>query len=262
MMRALTRFLQTCKESRVLPRCREVLAELALAVPELAGVRAIKSGHRGHDSSFYLDKAGKRLAVMRLNNPHIRRPGPAADMPYVLAATAHRIAHELAAYTLGASHQLTPQPLFHTHDALVCRYVPFKPLHALGYRKAWDTFLRANRAIAALHAAGLTHMDISPNNILAGPSGDRFIFIDFEYTPVAGLSIASQRAYDYLRLAESSWKFMPESIRGDYPPWLNDVVAKLGEEAPRVQLERLAPALTRILAAPGLGEAIRRSFMG
>lgn len=256
MIRPLKRLWQLRKESRIAPRLQEVLIELMNAVPELEGVRAVRSGHRGHDSNYYLVKGGKKLAMLRLNNPHIARPAPIVKMPFMLTTPEQRITRELTAYELGAENQLTPKPLFHTKDALVCRYVPFMPLGEIGH--TWDLFIRANRAIAALHALGLTHMDISPNNILVDKACDHFVFIDFEYVPVPGLSLPSQYAYDYLRLAESSWKFMPENIRGDFAPWLADITARL--DTKQVDLKKLSPALTRILADSQLGPAIKKSF--
>ncbi len=260
MIRKFKRFLQMRHASRIEPRLREVLHELSAARPELLGVYPVKSGHRGHDSTYYLEKQGKRLAVLRLNNPYIYRPSPKVKLPFVLGTPSQRIAHELAAYTLGMTINLTPEPLWHTKDALVCRYVDRTPLAELNHPRFWDLLRRVNRAATAMHALGLTHMDMSFNNVLVEEPRQYFTFIDFEYIPAPGLNIATQRAYDYLRLLESQWKFVPVGIRGDYAPWLSEIVEHLGADIKEVHLDLLAPALGRILAAPGLGPAIRKAF--
>lgn len=257
MMRKLKRWLQTRREAEIAPRLKGVLQMLGESIPELHGAVPVKTGHRGHDSTFYLDVGGKRLAVLRLNNPYITRPSPTPDMPFVLLPPAERVAREFAMYAMGCKLKLTPEPVWHTHDALVCRYVPMAPLPAV---PNWRVLRGVNLAISALHSMGASHMDVSPNNVLADDAQEYFVFVDFEYAPAADVNVITQRAYDYLRLLESCWKFMPESMRGEYALWLTDVADRFGHDAKQVQLSRLAPALKRILAEPGLGDAIRRVF--
>jgi hypothetical protein len=260
MNRWARRWWQLRKESRITPRLQEVLAEIASDLPELAGAKAMRSGHRGHDVTYLLSVGGQPKAVLRLNNSHTSRPLPLPDMPFRLDPPGVRILRERAAYLLGSQHGLTPVPIWHTADALLCRYEPCAPLMETleaDTGRAWILMEQASGAVDRLHRLGLTHMDMSFSNLLT--DGTRLLVVDFEYTPIAGLTVASQRAYDHLRLLESIWKRIPEQ-RGGFAPWLDEVGQYLGTHRSEVQLNLLAPALSRLLGDPPLKTALEGLF--
>ena len=257
MKHMIRRYWALRHERQIKPVLREMLHTFTKDKPEFAGVRAIRSGHRGHDSTLCLKKRGVPVAMVRLTRPYVVRPGPAPGMPFTLAEPKERITRERDIYRIGCTHGITPEPIWCAENALVCRYVNAKPPPKT---IDWQTLAHVNQALSKLHALGISHMDMSPGNVLLDSASQRVVFVDFEYKPAEGLSVANQRAYDYLRLLESSWKFMPSSIRGDYVPWLEQVMQLLDKQVTQVELSKLAPALTRILAAPGLGDALKALF--
>jgi hypothetical protein len=222
---------------------------------------------RGHDSNYLIckkDEKDKVLGVLRLVNPWRQRSGPGVDMPFFLAVPAERLAHEWDCLSRGAPLGLTPRPLWRCEGvANFCAYLPYKTLkthmeQSREEKAAWKLAARATPRISALHRAGLTHMDISMENILADDSLAELVFIDFEYLPVPGLPPAAQRLYDHLRLIESTWKFIPPQERDDFAEWL-DAFAKAvaeDEEMAQADMTPLLPALSRMMAAPKLKAAI------
>src|SRR6478736_4454111 len=99
MKRQFERWLQLRKEARITPRLHEVLAEIIRDLPELKGAKPKRSGHRGHDTTYFLLLGHRPKAVLRLNNPHTNRPYPLPEMPFRLASPPERIRHEMTAYT-------------------------------------------------------------------------------------------------------------------------------------------------------------------
>jgi hypothetical protein len=243
---------------RIRKRRNEVAEALRLHfnLPSLPLLAA--RGSRGNDSTYLVSHSKTILGMLRLVNPHSSRGGPSTPMPYQLELGAARIDREWKAYLKGYAAGLTPKPLWRTDDALLCEYLPCRPLQE--DFSGWETICGAARALQALHQTGLTHMDASCANILNDKAGGRLVFIDFEYTPTPETSPAAQRVYDHLALLESSWKFIPEEKHGDYAAWLDYFKSCLDDDMRRVNLAPLKPALTRVLNAPVLGAKIRQSF--
>jgi len=57
---------------------------------------------------------------------------------------------------------------------------------------------------------------------------DEFNIIDFEFSPENNISIEQQKSYDYLRLIESSLKFIPEGMNIKYDDWLSFMKQETG----------------------------------
>lgn len=201
------------------------------------------------------------MGVLRLINPHKKRKPPAANMPFVLPEPAVRVAREAKIYRQGGDKALTPQVLWQAEDALLCAYLPLRPLHEKFLaepEKAWHILAQAAICLAELHKAGITHMDASLANILSDAEMSQVAFVDFEYAPAAGVTPAAQRLYDHLRLVESLWKFIPPAQRQEHTPWFNVFALALDDEMKAVALDCLAPALGRVLADEGFSSRLTK----
>lgn len=215
------------------------------------------SGGRGRDVVCLVERDGRPVGVLRVTDPAEPPSAPAsAGLPFVSLAASEKIGREWLAYGRGAPLGLTPQPLWRDGRAMLCAYVDARPLQReaeLGRRSPLALAADAVPHIARLHAAGITHMDMSLANILGDPARQRCVFVDFEYGPAAGLSFEQQALYDYLRLLESAWKFLtPEERKDASATWGAAVLRSAPREVRAAELSPLRPALGRILAAPEL----------
>lgn len=263
-LRKIRRWLRKrASEQQIRPRRAEVLAEIAkdLNLPTLPKFKV--AGEGGHDGIYYLSHDNKPLGVLRLVNPYKKRIPPSDEMPFALEDSDKRIARERDAYTLASPLKLTPKPLWYREDALMCEWLPYKPLHKTllaNPHQAWPMLMRAADAVGELHKTGLTHMDVSLANIIADADMQHLVFVDFEYSPAPTLNVAEQKLYDHLRLVESTWKFIPADERGNWQGWFNTFEKHVDADMRKVNIQKLAPALGRLLKADGLGEALRSLF--
>lgn len=263
-MRALKRWWRRCYgEFRIRGRLREVLKQIRhdLGLPRTP--RAIASGSRGHDSVYRLYVDATPVGVMRLLNPWKQRKTGPNSLPFQQIKNAERIRHEAKAYEAGHCAGLTPALLWHGTDALVSAYLPCHPVHddlLAVPEKAWEMVTRATLDIARLHTAGLTHMDMSLANILIDKASDRLFFIDFEYGPAADVDLPTQKLYDYLRLVESSWKFIPPDLRNDFEGWFTVFEQCRSADIATGDLTRLLPALPNISNHAGFYDRLRHSL--
>jgi hypothetical protein len=234
---------------------RQLQEFLGLARPPIMA----SSGARGHDSNYLVADPKSIHGVLRLVNPHHKRPNPAPDMPFIFEKADARLEREWSAYARGAAAGLTPLPLWRAQDAIFCEYIPFRTLQGQlmeSPERAWEILCRAAQAVQGLHAAGITHMDVCLANMLADPQLERIVFVDFEYSPAPHIDLSAQRVYDHLRLIDSTWKFIPEARRGDWDGWLKIFASAAAADISQANLTALAPALGRVLNAPVLGKKI------
>lgn len=218
-MRKIKRFIKAYSAERNLkPRIKELTIQLQNDLNLKTKPELKLAGYRGHDSNYLVKDASETIGVMRVLNPYKNRNTPSNDMPFQLVPSENRLSHEFDIYKRGHVFNLTPKPLWQTQDAHMCSYLKGLSLFDV-MKKDWSQFWRLaqtmTQAIAKLHEAGITHMDMSVYNILV--TGDIFDssaykFIDFEYKPAHNLSIDQQKTYDHLRVIESVWKFVPEEI--------------------------------------------------
>ena len=229
----------------------------------LTDIRLRRRGLHGRDNIYLVSSGDNIHGVLRLNNPHKKRPPLPDHMPYrVLGDGRMRIAREWESYSTAAMRNLSPRPLWRAEDAILCEYLPCGTLKAEFEEnpdQAWTILLRAARALKQLHDTGLVHMDACLQNMLTD-AGGKIFFIDFEYVPAPGLPPAAQRVYDHLRLVETTWKFIPDGKKGDFGGWLAFLSSSLDGDMRRTGLTRLAPALPRILADPALSSQIASLF--
>lgn len=215
------------------------------------------TGGRGRDVVCLVLHEGLPVGVLRLTHPGTPPSTPAsAGQPFVSLGAAEKIEREWRAYAAGDPLGLTPKPLWRSAHAMLCAYVRAHPLQQDVQTKGASPLLLATDAladIARLHAAGLTHMDMSLSNILRDTDTQDLLFVDFEYGPAAGLTFEQQCLYDDLRLLESIWKFLPQPDREAAASLWGDELLQLAPPAVRrADLAPLRPALGRILAAPEL----------
>ncbi|HRI76833.1 MAG TPA: hypothetical protein PLX33_07590 [Alphaproteobacteria bacterium] len=253
-MRKIKRFFaRHIGEFRIAPRRAEVAAALQTHFSLPAQPQLLLSGSRGHDSIYRVAHAGKTLGMLRLVNPYRKRKKPAANMPFVSVGTDRRAAREYEACQAGAAAGLTPNPVWHATDALCCDYMPLSPLHARLEKNgaaAWDLIVPVTQALRRLHALGVVHADVSLANTLGDDTLAQIVFVDFEYEPAPYIGAGAARLYDYLRLVESSWKFLPQDKRSLPQNWLallSDIAREEG--IVRADVAPLLPALSQLCAA-------------
>ncbi len=221
-----------------------------------------RSGGDGTDNIYFVSHAGKTLGVLRLVSPDKKQKMPPSDRPHTVMNAEKKINYEWAMYTKGAAHDLTPKPLWRTHDAILCGHLPCKKLQDTLIKKpdeAWYILCRAARAVSRLHNAGIIHMDVCLQNMLGDAQGNIY-FIDFEYMPAAHIPPPAQRVYDHLRLIEAAWKFIPVDKKSGFGVWLDYFSGCLDDEMRRVNLSLLECDLSRMLKSKELGTRIRQLF--
>jgi hypothetical protein len=258
-LRKIKRWLRAQKAERLIGDRREaVRAQVAKVLGR--EVRFKERGNLGHDSNYDVIAGGKPVAVLRLVNPHKQRPTPPPGMPFQVEEGPNRIAHEWQVLLRGAEAGITPRPLWHAPDALLCDYLPFHTLTSATQKhpnRVWDYLMQASQALHRLHeGVGIAHMDASLSNVIAGDDG-RLALVDFEYTPIPSLSFAEQQVYDHLRLLQSSGKFIVPGQKSGHEPWFKQLEGYLDTAAINAPLTRIAPGLTHVLADGVYGPAIR-----
>ncbi len=215
------------------------------------------AGGRGRDVVCQILRAGRPVGYLRMDDPACAPSAPvAAGLPFVSLPFAEKLAREWRAYTRGAPSGLTPPPLWRGARGMISGYCDAQPLVQEAERdgKSHLTLaVEALPAIARLHAAGLTHMDMSLSNILRDRTSGALLFVDFEYGAAPGLSVEQQSLYDYLRLLESIWKFLSADERAAaYDVWGAAYKSHAPAAVRAADLTPLRPALGRVLAAPEL----------
>jgi len=257
MMRALKRWWRRRRAWRAaLPRLE---ADCRAAAERLFGgpVTWRAAGGRGRDVVCQILRAGRPAGYLRMVDPACAPSAPAAaGLPFVSLPPAEKLAREWQAYACGAPSGLTPPPLWRDEHGMISGYRDARPLEqeaARGGRSRLALAAEALPAIARLHAAGVTHMDMSLANILRDRASGALLFVDFEYGAAPGLSAEQQALYDYLRLLESIWKFLPAGERAAACGVWGEACKRHAPAAVRAaELTPLRPALGRVLAAPEL----------
>ncbi|MDE1151865.1 MAG: hypothetical protein PW788_04940 [Micavibrio sp.] len=260
-MRKLKRWWQMMVAERRIAARRAVVLRALRHDLSYGPLQLQKIGNRGHDSNYIVSVEGRKTGVLRLVNPHRHRPLPQASSPAVLPPTPERLSREWQYLVKGAGAKLTPTPLWRTDDAIFCVYLPYGcMLQKLqnAPQDGWQIAASVCRRIADLHAAGITHMDMSMSNVIGNDNNDHIVFIDFEYGPAAGLPLPAQRLYDHLRLIESIWKFLPAGKAAGAQPWFAAFTAVVDDEMRAVDLAVLAPTLSRIFADEGFKQGLDR----
>lgn len=262
-MRSISRFLlRLGAKMRHRPRYRAIRSEME----EVLGHKILlkRAGARGRDDIFLIISQTNVLGVLRLINPYIRSQPLLPEMPFQITDHQSRLEREWNCYRIGSQYGLTPSPLWRCQDALLCSYIDGARLHDHLLADAtvfWHLMIDGTRTLHNLHKVGMTHMDASlANMIKTQKSRTQAIVIDFEYVPHHQLSFAQQCAYDYLRLLESSYKFLPKNQVGQYKDWIACLDDCIDHETRATSLAPLAPAIARILNDKTLRTALTQIF--
>ena len=246
---------------RLAPRIESLCSELSAEWSRPVTLEI--SGARGRDSIFIARDGAVALAVLRVINPYLKRKPIPEGMPYTVGDGPARLDREWHCYEQCAALGVGPQPLWRTHDAIACKYIEGERLAArLDARvgEFWSLNTQVSKLLGTLHAHGLTHMDASLANTIAGPQG--LCLIDFEYHAAAHITAHQARCYDHLRLVESAMKFVPEAIVTDCTKWLETVQSVETAAVLQAPLEHLAVALPRVFGHQHLLAELSRCFTG
>ncbi|RKZ49217.1 MAG: hypothetical protein DRQ48_01300 [Gammaproteobacteria bacterium] len=261
-MRALKRWVRyQYAEHKITQRRNSIRDQLVEVLGEKISFHL--SGNRGQDSIYIIHCDNVPKAVLRLVNPYRKAKETDTAMPYMPLAANERLSREWDAYQRGAEKGLTPRVLWRCDDAILCEYLPYDNLHNKLLKHPddfWKFIILASQRLGELHDVGITHMDASLANILTNNSLNHLLFVDFEYGPNKGLDIWQQRAYDYLRLLESSIKFMPLNKNTENKAWLELLLKLTDHETKQADLIPLLPALTRLRANSCLWLAVQQIF--
>ncbi len=248
-MRKLRRLIRRLvAEWRIRKRRQDV--RLLIEAELKMSVSLVRSGSRGSDSIYRVnDTSQKCVAVLRLINPHRKQKTVPVEMPYRLIDGENRIERELSSYTLGAPMGLTPEPLWSTNDALLCRYNNGEPiLNALlqNILSPIEVLDNGWNALRQLHKLGISHMDASVQNLLFASESRQFCLVDFEFGPAEDLCFEDQCTYDFLRYLESMLKFVDNSAFQKMAEYIStsDVFSKSSMTVDCI--DRLEPALERL----------------
>ncbi len=248
-MRSVKRYLRRqLAELRLAPRRRALTQDVSRALGST--VRLVRTGARGHDSVYYAVSRSARLGVLRVVNPYLRRGNPGSGMPFVSLEPRLRLEHEWNAYTKLSPKGLSPRPLWQGRDAILCAYLSaprFSQLLEKDPGRVWDLAAAAAKSLHAMHQAGVVHMDTCFANVL-GDGQPQASWIDFEYGPSPGISFDTACAYDYLRLVESSLKFLTPPQRTAPEQWLGALAPFVEDGVRAADLAPLRPAVGRLLA--------------
>ena len=261
-MRAIKRWLRYQYAEHRISERRNIIRNQLVEV--LGGkIRFQLGGNRGQDSIYIIHCDDVPKAMLRLVNPYRKDKETDVDMPYIPLPAVERLSREWQAYQTGMDKGLTPHPLWRCDDAILCEYLPYGSLHdelLLHPDAFWRLILLASQRLNDLHSSGVTHMDASLANILTDNSFGHLVFVDFEFGPNKGLYIWQQRAYDYLRLLESSIKFMPASESIGHEAWLELLLTLIDQETKQADIQPLLPALTRLKKNSCLWLAVQQIF--
>ena len=234
-------------------------------------VRLKLTGGGGRDSIYHAMVDRRQVGVVRLVNPFKWRPptkkwpaGP-SNLWWALAAD-RRLNREWDVYGRLSPTKLTPAPVWRTHDAIMCTYFDGQSVSkrlAAERHRFWDLMKLVLLSLRRLHDHGATHMDAKVENILTDAEAWQFVFIDFDCTPPKWVEPPQQRAYDYLKLIDSSLRLVPPRDRENRRRWIGLLERTVDEETRQTNLD-LLPQRRRttrhIMRDPHLCRALRCVF--
>lgn len=222
----------------------------------------------GHDYVFYVNRNGRRIAVLRLANPqYISADTPDSyriSGPYRRLPPRERIAREHRICQKGGELGITPRPLWSSGDgdASMNSFVEGRRLLALaldGEIGFWDAIERTADRAAQFHAAiGEPHMDLSLMNAIADAEQDRLVLVDFELAPNPALTREEAFLFDFLNLIEMAYKFMPPADRQAAALRLSPFLSRFAAPYRSADISKLAPKLPRMLGDPAYLEILAR----
>lgn len=214
-------------------------------------------GNRGADNIYkVLNNIGQTIAVVRVTNKYKEQRKKKnlnkKVLPFKVLSSLDRLKHEYTICEKASKVNLTPRPTHLEDNYMVVEYIEGISLQDIlieNPKYFWPTVLEVNNKINELHKQDISHMDMSFNNILK--KEDDYYFIDFEYTH-NNLTFSEQKVYDYLRLLESIFKFIPHEIFEDEKfirRYVESLDTLLNEEDKNIDFHKFDFELKRILSS-------------
>ena len=201
-VRWVTRYVERSRQAT--RRC-QLEAELAAEWQCRVKLRPA-SAKGGYDEIYYAIHKRRRIAVVRVNNPHKHVDDPIGpEDPGVPLGSNDRLDCEWKAYGKLYPQRLSPEPMWRTHDAIACSWLNWNRASQWLTKhrdQFWPTLEQIIPAIRRMHDLDVIHLDLNLGNILLEPGGAGVVIIDFEFGPVDWVSKAQQMAFDYLRLID------------------------------------------------------------
>ena len=194
----------------------------------------------GADMNYYIYLDKKRFAMMRLAIVDIEKDN---ERPLLRFNKEKRLKKEYDAYTLGSTKNLTPKVLYHSSQMLVCEYLDGQRVFDILKKdksSVWDILIEATSLYSNLHKLGVVHLDATLKNFIVHDK--KMKVIDFEYYPAQRVSLATQKAYDYVRVIEHSLRIVPKEYQLGFEQLiehLDDIVPKELREADFTELRTL-----------------------
>lgn len=246
-------------------KSRPYVATLKADIEKALGHSVVlkQGGSRGRDSIFEVLHNGEAVGMARLAHRKRANNDIDEDKPYRRIAPEQRIAYEWSCCEKGAPENLTPKPLWHGESGIMVSRHPgtsFDNYFFDNPEKFWDYVMRTNMALHKWHQMGMSHMDASLSNVVGDFDLKDAWLIDFEYQPAPNLTFGQQKAYDFLRLVESSYKFVPEGVLADCEAWKEQMIDLLDEETRNADLTPVRPGVERIYKNQELLAAIEQIF--
>lgn len=217
-------------------------------------INLILKGAKGKDFIFQVLDNEKIIAIVRYSlDSNLSKKNKYNNLPYIKLSAKETLLREYNIYNELYKIKLAPMPRFYSEkNNLLCNdYIDGEIFfHKLisSKERFWEYVMLVSKRITLLHKQNITHMDMSFNNILIDKK-ENIYFIDFEYAP-NNITFHEQTIYDYLRLIESVYKFIPSEIFEQenkiekYFKYLDNTLEDSSKNIPFSNLEK---ALSRIL---------------
>jgi tRNA A-37 threonylcarbamoyl transferase component Bud32 len=216
---------------------------------ELGEVEFKFASFGGADINYYVLKDNNKFGMMRLA---IVNEEDDSSLPIVRFNKKKRLTKEYTAYTVGAKYELTPKVIYHSDDALVCKYLKGKRVFDILQKdksKVWSILSRAVETYKALHSLNIVHLDATLKNFVMEDS--QMKVIDFEY--YAGkedFTLAEQKAYDYVRIIEHTLRKIPNEYQKEYHEFIGYLDKIVPKEIRNVDFQYVKPLITNIRNYP------------
>ena len=247
------------------PRRHELEAEFSQFCGHSVQLVSVQA-KRSYDEIYYALRDGRRFAVVRVNNPGKSRTGSVGPNDLAIPLDSReRLNREWTAYQRLFPIGISPPPIWRTDDAIACGWLEWPRASEMVIRdrnEFWPMLESILPAIRQMHQSGVTHLDLNLGNILAEPKTRRIAFIDFEFGPVASVTIPQQRAFDYLRLIDECIRPRRggKQLLGDMDRLIRLLQQCVDEEARDAEIDGRFEKLQRLSAQTELCQKLRTVF--
>lgn len=228
-------------------------------------------GKRGQDEIYRALNDSKVVAMVRVENksPLVSTSPPKWTPPkwdFRVRLDFHkRIEKEWNAYSVLSKKHLSPSTIWRNEIATACTYVDGKRASRQFVRvkkEFWELTDMIFEAVKQMHDCNIIHLDLNLGNILITKQTNNIAIIDFEFGPADWLSIAQQRACDYLCLLnEFSRKRRGGKIMLSNPDRMAQILGKyVRNEDKQVRLGSIIPQFKYLSPQHQLRQSLKVVF--